>query len=203
MGQASESAERGGAAVNIVVATMAGLQTSAGRIADITGVIDQLAFQTNLLALNAAVEAARAGEHGRGFAVVAGEVRALAQRSAAAAREIKELIGASLATVGQAGEQVERAGATISQLVATVREVQSLIGGIAEAGHVQQCEIVQLEQAVQRIDSMTVRNRRLADAANDGSMLLREQTTRLRHAVSRFRLERIDAVKELFQVGLD
>lgn len=199
---AGQAAERGGAAVATVVTTMSAIQHSAYRIADITSVIDQLAFQTNLLALNAAVEAARAGEHGRGFAVVAGEVRALAQRSAAAAREIKDLIGSSLETVDQAGHEVERAGSTIAELVATVREVQGLIGGIADAGQVQQGEIVQLELAVQRIDSMTTRNQKLAAAANDGSMLLRQQTTRLRQAVSRFRLDRQEPVKELPRVGL-
>ncbi len=134
---ASGVAARGASAVEQMVATMGTISASSAKIADINGVIDGLAFQTNILALNAAVEAARAGEHGRGFAVVAAEVRQLAQRSAAAAREIKQLVGASVTTVGHASLQARTAGATIEQLVDAVRQVEQIIASIAAAGQVQ------------------------------------------------------------------
>ncbi len=188
-GSASAVAVRGGAAVAEVVATMASIRASSYKIADIIGVINGIAFQTNILALNAAVEAARAGEQGRGFAVVAAEVRNLAQRSAAAALEIKNLIGNSVSTVDAGSAKVEAAGATIEELVRSVRQVEQLIGEMDRAGRAQQGEIGQLEQAIARIDAMTRQNGQLVHAAHAGSSRLHEETDGLARAVSMFTLE--------------
>uniref|UniRef100_UPI00227EE761 methyl-accepting chemotaxis protein n=1 Tax=Escherichia coli TaxID=562 RepID=UPI00227EE761 len=130
---ASETAQKGGKVVANVVQTMHDIAGSSQKIADITGVIDGIAFQTNILALNAAVEAARAGEQGKGFAVVAGEVRSLAQRSAQAAKEIKGLIEDSVTKVGAGSQQVERAGATMQEIVASVKRVTDIMGEISAA----------------------------------------------------------------------
>jgi methyl-accepting chemotaxis protein len=188
-GSASAVAVRGGKAVSDVVATMATIRASSHKIADIIGVINGIAFQTNILALNAAVEAARAGEQGRGFAVVAAEVRSLAQRSAAAALEIKTLIGNSVSTVDAGSAQVEAAGATIEELVRSVRQVEQLIGDMDQEGRAQQVEIGQLEQAIARIDAMTRQNGRLVQAAHTGSNRLHAESGGLARAVSMFTLE--------------
>jgi methyl-accepting chemotaxis protein len=186
--EASEIATRGGAAVAQVVATMADIQTSSRRIADIIGVIDGIAFQTNILALNAAVEAARAGEQGRGFAVVAAEVRTLAQRSAGAAREIKSLIAASVERADAGNAQVGDAGATIAKVVEQVRNVTSLIAQISSASHEQTAAIAQISTAVTQLDSMTQQNAALVEQSSGAAESLKDQTGRLTDAVEVFQI---------------
>ena len=186
---ASGVASHGGASVDAVVDTMASIKASSHKIVDIIGVINGIAFQTNILALNAAVEAARAGNQGRGFAVVAGEVRNLAQRSAAAALEIKGLIGASVAQVEAGGEQVAAAGATMRHMVQAVGQVAAVIGEISAAGAAQSAEIGQVERALAQIDAMTRQNDALAEQAHAGSDRLREESAILAQALSRFQLD--------------
>jgi aerotaxis receptor len=186
---ASEIAVRGGQVVAQVVTTMATIQASSRRIADIIGVIDGIAFQTNILALNAAVEAARAGEQGRGFAVVATEVRHLAQRSAAAAREIKGLIDDSVEQVGQGGKLVAEAGESMDDIVTAVELVAEIIGGIAAASQQQRAGIEQVNQAVGQMDEMTQQNAALVEQAAAAAESLHEQSDRLVQAVSVFRTE--------------
>ena len=152
---ASNVAQRGGQAVGEVVSTMQGISASSSKIADIVGVIDSIAFQTNILALNAAVEAARAGEQGRGFAVVASEVRALAQRSAQAAREITALIDDSVSKVNEGSGQVERAGATMQEIVDSVKRVTDIMGEISAATIEQSGGIDQVNMAISSMDSST------------------------------------------------
>jgi methyl-accepting chemotaxis protein len=152
---ASAVAERGGAVVGQVVDTMRDINTSSQKIADIIGVIDGIAFQTNILALNAAVEAARAGEQGRGFAVVASEVRALAGRSAEAAREIKGLISASVERVAQGSELVDKAGATMQEVVQSIRRVTALVGEISSASAEQRSGVAQIGEAIVQMDHVT------------------------------------------------
>jgi methyl-accepting chemotaxis protein len=164
------------------------INTSSRRIADITGVIDGIAFQTNILALNAAVEAARAGEHGRGFAVVATEVRGLAQRSAESAREIKALIGASVDKVDLGAQLVERAGATMEEIVLSVRRVVDLIAEIAAAASEQSAGIGQVNVAVTQLDQMTQQNAALVEESAAAAESLREQAERLSGVVGTFRL---------------
>ena len=190
VGAAAGVAARGVRAVGDVVDTMASIRASSHKISDIIGVIDSISFQTNILALNAAVEAARAGEQGRGFAVVATEVRSLAQRSAGAAREIKQLIGTSVATVDTGNALVATAGSTIGELARAVGQVEHLIAQMDEAGRLQASELVQLEDAIARIDAMTRRNGELVGHARDGSELLHVETDELARAVSMFTLER-------------
>ena len=186
---ASEVATRGGQAVGDVVGTMRGIADSSHRISDIVGVIDGIAFQTNILALNAAVEAARAGEQGKGFAVVASEVRALAQRSAAAAKEIKGLIDDSVQKVSVGSDQVEAAGATMQEIVTSVRRVADIINEISSASEEQSQGIEQVNQAVSQMDSVTQQNAALVEEAAASAASLETQAQRLREAVAVFKLQ--------------
>ncbi len=186
---ASEVAVKGGAAVAEVVETMGSIHASARKIAEITGVIDGIAFQTNILALNAAVEAARAGEQGRGFAVVAGEVRNLAQRSAAAAKEIKALIDTSVAKVDAGSKQVDRAGETMQEIVVSVKRVTDIIDEIASASQEQTAGIEQVNQAVSQMDHMTQQNAALVEEAAAAASALQDQANDLAQVVNVFKLE--------------
>jgi methyl-accepting chemotaxis protein len=185
---ASEVAAKGGAVVGQVVDTMASIHASSKKVVDIIGVIDGIAFQTNILALNAAVEAARAGEQGRGFAVVATEVRNLAQRSAAAAKEIKGLIDDSVGKVDAGGALVGEAGRTMEQIVGSVRRVTDIIGEITAASHEQTQGIEQINQAITQMDQVTQHNAALVEEAAAAAASLQEQAGGLVQAVSVFRL---------------
>jgi len=185
---AAEVASRGGAVVSQVVTTMNEINASSKKISDIIGVIDGIAFQTNILALNAAVEAARAGEQGRGFAVVAGEVRNLAQRSAEAAREIKTLIGTSVDKVESGSRLVANAGATMSEIVASVQRVSDIIGEITTASSEQSDGIGQVSSAVSQLDQMTQQNAALVEESAAAAESLRDQAARLAQVVGKFRL---------------
>ena len=185
---AAEVAARGGAVVSQVVSTMDQITTSSRKIADITGVIDSIAFQTNILALNAAVEAARAGEQGRGFAVVASEVRSLAQRSAGAAKEIKELIGSSVERVEDGSRFVSQAGQTMTEIVGSVRRVSGSIHEITASAAEQSDNIVHISQSVTQLDQMTQQNAALVEQSTAASESLREQALQLTRAVSQFKL---------------
>jgi methyl-accepting chemotaxis protein len=185
---ASSLAARGGEVVGEVVSTMKGINDSSKKIADIIGVIDGIAFQTNILALNAAVEAARAGEQGRGFAVVASEVRSLAQRSAGAAKEIKELIGASVERVERGSSLVDQAGATMNEIVAAVRRVADIIGEISAATIEQSAGISQVGEAVSQMDQATQQNSALVEESAAAAESLKLQAQQLAQAVSVFKL---------------
>ena len=185
---ARDGATRGGEVVAQVVETMTGIQDASRRIADITGVIDGIAFQTNILALNAAVEAARAGEQGRGFAVVAAEVRALAQKSAAAAREIKTLIGDSVERVEAGHVLVRQAGSSIDEVVEQVRRVDVLVAELSSAAQEQQQGISQVGEAVGQLDQATQQNAALVEESAAAAESLRQQADRLRAAAAVFRL---------------
>ena len=185
---ASAVAQRGGEVVTQVVATMDEITASSRKIADIIGVIDGIAFQTNILALNAAVEAARAGEQGRGFAVVASEVRSLAQRSAEAAREIKALIGSSVARVDVGSRLVQNAGTTMGEIVASVQRVSDIIGEITAASGEQSSGIGQVNTAVTQLDRMTQQNAALVEQSAAAAESLKDQADRLAGAVGRFKL---------------
>jgi methyl-accepting chemotaxis protein len=185
---ASKVAGEGGAVVGQVIATMADIDASARRIADITAVIDGIAFQTNILALNAAVEAARAGEQGRGFAVVAGEVRNLAQRAAGAAKEIKDLIGTSTAQVEMGTRLVGQAGATMDQVVASIGRVTAIVNDIADASREQSSGIGQVSQAVTQLDAVTQQNAALVEQSAAAAAAMQEQAARLAQAVQVFRI---------------
>ncbi|ARP88696.1 methyl-accepting chemotaxis protein [Bordetella genomosp. 9] len=185
---ASDVAERGGSAVAEVVNTMQEISGSSRKISEIVSVIDGIAFQTNILALNAAVEAARAGEQGKGFAVVAGEVRSLAQRSAQAAKEIKALIEDSVSKVGAGSQQVERAGATMQEIVASVKRVTDIMGEISAASEEQSSGIDQVNRAVSQMDEVTQQNAALVEEAAAAAGSLQEQAQRLAEAVAVFKI---------------
>ena len=185
---ASDVAERGGSAVSEVVTTMQAISASSRKISEIVSVIDGIAFQTNILALNAAVEAARAGEQGKGFAVVAGEVRSLAQRSAQAAKEIKGLIEDSVGKVGAGSQQVERAGATMQEIVASVKRVTDIMGEISAASEEQSSGIDQVNRAVSQMDEVTQQNAALVEEAAAAAGSLEEQAQRLAEAVAVFKI---------------
>jgi methyl-accepting chemotaxis protein len=187
-GTASDAAAAGGDAVGKVVATMSDISQSSRRIADITTVIDGIAFQTNILALNAAVEAARAGEQGRGFAIVAAEVRSLAQRSAGAAKEIKALIGESVERVETGARLVGAAGASMDGIVTQARRVSDLIGEISSATSEQTTGISQVGDAVQMLDRVTQQNAELVQESAVATDGLKQQATRLSAVVGRFAL---------------
>ena len=187
-GQSSAVAASGGALVGQVVDTMADITQSAGKIADIIGVIDGIAFQTNILALNAAVEAARAGEQGRGFAVVAAEVRSLAQRSAGAAREIKALIQHSVGTVHSGAALVGQAQQTMGEIVTQTRQVSGLVSDISTASREQTDGIGQVNQAVAQLDQATQQNAALVEESAAAADSLQQQAQRLVQAMSRFRV---------------
>jgi len=185
---ASGVAVRGGQAVGDVVQTMASISTSSKKIVDIISVIEGIAFQTNILALNAAVEAARAGEQGRGFAVVASEVRNLAQRSAAAAKEIKDLIGDSVEKVDAGSKQVDQAGATMEEIVNAVKRVTDIMSEIAAASSEQITGIEQVNKAITQMDEVTQQNAALVEEASASAESMREQANGLYAAVSVFKL---------------
>ncbi|MRV71230.1 HAMP domain-containing protein [Duganella sp. FT92W] len=194
--EASHVAQKGGDTVSEVVQTMGAINESSRKIVDIISVIDGIAFQTNILALNAAVEAARAGEQGRGFAVVASEVRSLAHRSAAAAKEIKELISSSVERVDQGTRLVSQAGETMTEVVASVERVTAVIREIALASTEQQEGIEQIGQAISQMDSSTQQNAALVQQASAAADSLQQQAHTLAEAVSIFKLheqERLQA----------
>jgi methyl-accepting chemotaxis protein len=167
---------------------MKGINDSSRRIAEITGVIDSIAFQTNILALNAAVEAARAGEQGRGFAVVAGEVRSLAQRSAEAARTISGLIGVSVGRVEQGSALVDRAGTTMLEVVAAIERVSGLVAEISRASLEQSSGVAQVGEAITHMDRATQQNAALVEQSAAAAVSLQQQAERLLQAVAVFRL---------------
>ncbi|MCO4891353.1 methyl-accepting chemotaxis protein [Cupriavidus sp. WGtm5] len=197
---ASDTALRGGEVVGRVVQTMDEINDASKKIVDIIGVIEGIAFQTNILALNAAVEAARAGEQGRGFAVVAGEVRSLAQRSANAAKEIKGLIGDTVARVDNGSALVGQAGKTMDEIVQAVKRVTDIMGEISAASAEQSSGIEQVNQAVAQMDEVTQQNAALVEEAAAAAGALEEQAGHLQSAVSTFRLAAEDERAERFEV---
>ena len=198
---ASGVAARSGEVVQQVVSTMQGISEASRRIVDIIGVIDGIAFQTNILALNAAVEAARAGEQGRGFAVVASEVRSLAQRSATAAKEIKVLIDDSVAQVDAGGRLVVQAGATMGEVVDSVRRVSHIVGEISMATQEQRAGIEQVNHAITHMDETTQQNAALVEQAAAAAKSLQDQSQRLRELVGIFRLQDARAQRTMLQVA--
>jgi methyl-accepting chemotaxis protein len=187
--EATTVARRGGEAVDQVVATMDEISDASRKITEIISVIDGIAFQTNILALNAAVEAARAGEQGRGFAVVAAEVRSLAQRSAAAAREIKDLIGASVDKVRTGSTLVDAAGHTMVEVVLSVEKVSALIAGIARASHEQSAGIGQVNTAIGQMERVVQQNASLVEHATRATEAMNAQAASLLQVASRFQLQ--------------
>jgi methyl-accepting chemotaxis protein len=189
-------AQKGSAAVARVVDTMGSIHSSSQKIVDIIAVIDGIAFQTNILALNAAVEAARAGEQGRGFAVVATEVRNLAQRSAAAAKEIKELIGSSVQQVEAGNLLVSEAGTTMNEVLKSVERMDAIMAEISHASREQSAGIEQVNQAITQMDTVTQQNAGLVQQAAHTAQSLQEQAAALDQLVSVFRLDAFDAPRE-------
>ena len=185
---ASDKAVRGGEVMGDVIRTMEAIDSASNKIADIISVIDGIAFQTNILALNAAVEAARAGEQGRGFAVVATEVRNLAHRSAAAAKEIKTLISDSVEQVGQGGKLVQQAGAAMTEVVDTVRSVTDIVSEISAASAEQSTGIDEINRAITQMDEVTQQNAALVEEAAAASQSLQEQASKLASVVGAFKL---------------
>jgi methyl-accepting chemotaxis protein len=185
---ARDQAEKGGTVVSHAVAAMSGINESSKKIADIIGVIDDIAFQTNLLALNAAVEAARAGEQGRGFAVVASEVRSLAGRSATAAKEIKELIQDSVRKVEDGSVLVTQSGQTLEKIVASVKKVSDIVAEIAAASREQSSGIEQVNRAVMQMDELTQQNAALVEEATAASQAMAEQVRGLNEMLARFQV---------------
>ena len=198
---ASKVAVQGGEVVSQVVQTMNAINASSKKIVDIIGVIDGIAFQTNILALNAAVEAARAGEQGRGFAVVATEVRNLAQRSAAAAKEIKTLIDDSVLRVGAGAKLVDQAGATMNEIVVSVKKVTDIIAEITVAGNEQTAGINQVNEAMSQLDEMTQQNAALVEEATAAAQAMHEQTSGLVQMVSVFTLDKRAALRYSLHVA--
>jgi len=194
---ASGVAVKGGHVVAQVVNTMSAINTSSKKIVDIIGVIDGIAFQTNILALNAAVEAARAGEQGRGFAVVAAEVRNLAQRSAAAAKEIKTLIGDSVDKVEEGSKQVAEAGKTMDEIVGSVKRVTDIMAEITAASQEQTAGIEQINQAITQMDQVTQQNAALVEEAAAAAASLQEQASGLSQVVSVFKLDSQQASQQV------
>ncbi|MBV7543391.1 MCP four helix bundle domain-containing protein [Acidovorax sp. sic0104] len=194
-------ARKGGDVVTQVVATMEDINHSSKKIADIIGVIDSIAFQTNILALNAAVEAARAGEQGRGFAVVASEVRNLAQRSASAAKEIKELINASVEKVETGSRLVSDAGTTMTDIVQSVQRVTDMIGEITAASSEQSAGVSQVNQSIGNLDQMTQQNAALVEESAAAAQSLREQADQLAQVVSRFKVNAASYVPAQAAIG--
>ncbi|HEY5801511.1 MAG TPA: methyl-accepting chemotaxis protein [Burkholderiaceae bacterium] len=186
---ASDVAAQGGVVVQDVVGTMAGINDASRKIVDIIGVIDGIAFQTNILALNAAVEAARAGEQGRGFAVVASEVRSLAQRSAQAAREIKDLIGSTVEKVETGSALVDKAGGTMQHVVQGVERVTAMMAQIAQASEEQSSGIEQVNQAIANMDQVTQQNAALVEQAAAAAASMQQQAANLAQVVGIFKIE--------------
>src|SRR5260370_4189947 len=186
--QASERAARGGVVVCNVVTTMQGIAAHSKKISEITSVIDGIAFQTNILALNAAVEAARAGENGRGFAVVEGEVRSLAQRRAAAAKEIGVLVDASLTQIENGAGLAENAGKAMADIVTAVKRVTTIVEDIATASNQQSVGIEEVNRAIAQMDGTTQQNAALVEQAAAAASSMNDQALRLGDAMQSFRL---------------
>ncbi|HWJ04697.1 MAG TPA: methyl-accepting chemotaxis protein, partial [Steroidobacteraceae bacterium] len=185
---ARTQAEKGGAVVGRAVSAMSGINAASRKIADIIGVIDEIAFQTNLLALNAAVEAARAGEQGRGFAVVASEVRNLAGRSATAAKEIKALIQDSVGRVEDGTKLVDQSGQTLEEIVQAVKKVTDIVAEIAAASQEQSSGIEQVNRAVMQMDEVTQQNAALVEEAAAAAEGIVEQAKQLNATIARYKL---------------
>jgi methyl-accepting chemotaxis protein len=188
---ARSHAEKGGTVVQRAVGAMEEINASSRKIADIIGVIDEIAFQTNLLALNAAVEAARAGEQGRGFAVVASEVRSLAQRSATAAKEIKDLISDSVEKVNVGSQLVDESGRTLNDIMESVKRVSDIVAEIAAASEEQAQGIEQVNNAVSQMDTTTQQNAALVEEASAASKALEQQAQALVAQVAQFRTHEV------------